>query len=113
MKIVLIADSHLSRMKGLMFHSSLKNNECAFFDFPFEGKHSFWNKNVDFPISLIFCKADGEVKDIRYLRAQQLESVTSDSYDIKYVIEAHVDAPKKYKIKIGSKMKLKDKEVSF
>ncbi len=113
MKVVLVANTDLSRTKGLMFHQGLQEDECAFFDFPITGKHFFWNKNVDFPISLIFCGKNGEVKDVKYLQAQQTESVSPDSYDIKYVIEAHVDAPKKHGIGKGKIMKFKEKEVSF
>ncbi len=102
MKIILIADTENSRMKGLMHHRPLEENECALFDFPYEGKHSFWNKNVNFPISLVFCKKNGSVIDIKYLKAQQKTSVSPNTFDTKYVIEAHINAPKTYNIRKGS-----------
>ena len=110
MKIILIADTDYKRTKGLMFHKPLEKNECAVFDFPREGKHSFWNNNVDFPISLIFCKKDGTVEDIKTLQAQQRSAVAPDSYDIKYVIETHIDAPKEYRIKQGSVVGIEPKK---
>ncbi|HUS49757.1 MAG TPA: DUF192 domain-containing protein [Candidatus Paceibacterota bacterium] len=113
MNIVLFANNDLSRAKGLMFHRPLLKRECAFFNFPAVGKHAFWNKNVDFPISLVFCGKDGTVKDVKTLEAQQRECVSSENYDIKYVIETHIEAPSLYKIKKGSIMKLKDKEILF
>jgi len=113
MKIILIADTEMKRTRGLMHHRPLEKHECAFFDFPREGKHSFWNNNVDFPISIIFCKASGEVVDVKHLEAQQKVSIAPDSFDIKYVIEAHKEAPEEYKIKKGSSFERKDKEVIF
>lgn len=113
MKIILVADNDLSRMKGLMFHRPIEHDECAFFDFPREGQHSFWNKNVDFPISLIFCNKDFVVEDVKMLKAHQLESVRPVSYNIKYVIEAHENAPEFHKINIGRKIKRNDNEVTF
>ena len=115
MKIILIADTDMKRMRGLMHHRPIEEDECAFFEFPREGKHSFWNNNVDFPISLIFCNKDGSVKDIKHLEAQQKQMVSPDSFDIKYVIEAHRNAPKQYNIKKGSilDLKLDKKEALF
>jgi len=111
--IILVADNDLSRIRGLMHHRPILKEECAFFEFSREGQHCFWNNNVDFPISLIFCNKDGIVSDIKYLEAQQKNTVRPDSFDVKYVIEAHVNAPKIYKIKKGLKMKRDNKEVFF
>jgi uncharacterized membrane protein (UPF0127 family) len=113
MKIILLADNDDKRRNGLMHHQPISLQECAFFKFPYEGKHSFWNKNVDFPISLIFANKNMEVEDVKYLDKQQRESVSPDSYNIKYVVEAHKDAPELYKIKKGSKINIKNGEVSF
>ena len=113
MRIILNADTEMKRIKGLMHHSPLEKDECAFFDAQREGKHSFWNKNVDFPISLIFCDANNKVVDIKYLEAQQTQSVSSESYNAKYIIEAHKDAPKLYGINSGSVMVKQHDEVLF
>ena len=62
------ADNEITRRMGLMHQEALKKNECAFFEFPRLGSHAFWNKNVDFPISLIFCDKNGFVEDVKYLK---------------------------------------------
>ena len=111
--IILIADNELTRQMGLMHRKPLKKTECAFFNFPREGKHSFWNKNVDFPISLIFCDSEQKVQDVKFLEAQQLNSVTSDSFDIKYVIEAHKEAPSLFDIKKGAKAVIENNSIIF
>ena len=113
MKIVLLADTVPTRTKGLMFHKPLEMDECAFFIFPAEGRHTFWNKNVDFPISLLFCDKHGEIQDIKYLEKQQEQPIVGDHNKILYVIETHYDFPKKNKIEQGKKMKVVNKEILF
>ena len=113
LKIIKLCDDQATREKGLMDFRKLKNDECAFFEFPVCGKHSFWNKNVSFPLSLVFCDKNGVVEDIKYLEAEQAKSVSPDSYDIKYVVETHIDAPKEQKIRKGSKMIVGQNEVVF
>jgi len=113
MRIVLLADNDISRTKGLMHRDPLGIDECAFFDFPREGQHCFWNKNVGFPISLIFCGASGKVLDIKRLNAQQTTTIKPDVYNVKYVVEAHIDAPIKFKIRKGGQMVKGEKEVFF
>lgn len=102
--IILIADNEISRRLGLMHRDPIGENECAIFEFPRLGKHSFWNKNVSFPISLIFCNDKLEVRDVKYLEANQTSGVAPIGYDIKYVIEAHVNIPKKMKISNGKRV---------
>jgi len=106
MKIVLVADTDLKRTRGLMFHEPLGEDECAVFFFPREGKHSFWNNNVDFNISLIFCDKDGKILDIKGLKSQQKNPVYPDTYKTKYVIETHESAPEKNDINIGDMIKI-------
>lgn len=111
MKIILLADNNLTRAKGLMGHRPLSKDECAYFYFQREGSPSFWNKNVSFPISLIFLDKAGKVEDIKYLEAHQHSSVVPSSKNVRQVIEAHKDAPEIYKIKIGSRIDFKDGKI--
>jgi uncharacterized membrane protein (UPF0127 family) len=111
--IILFANDEISRRLGLMHRKPIHEDECAFFQFPRLGKHSFWNKNVDFPISLIFCDANLKVKDIKYLEAQQTSGVSPESYDIKYVIEAHVDIPKKLSINKNDRIIVEENKIKI
>jgi uncharacterized membrane protein (UPF0127 family) len=113
MKVILIADNDMTRATGLMHHRPLEKDECAYFYFKREGSHSFWNKNVDFPISLIFCNGEGRVRDIKTLDAQQIQGVYPQVNDIQHVFETHINAPIEYGIKIGSKIMIQDNEVHF
>lgn len=113
LRIRFIADNDLTRRMGLMHQASLEEDECVLFDFPRTGNHSFWNKNVDFPISLIFCDKQGVVKDIKSLEAQQTKGVYPSAYDVKYVVEAHIDAPEKHGIKKGKKLMFEKENINL
>lgn len=113
LEIILYADTDLTRELGLMKRNPLKENQCAFFDFKIAGCYKFWNKNVDFPISLVFCDSNGIVQDIKHLEARQVNSVRPDSADVRYVIEAHPDLPKKINLKKGCKIKFSNDNVFF
>lgn len=111
--VVLLADNDESRAKGLMHHRPLLKTECAYFYFKKEGAHRFWNANVSFPISLIFCDKNGIVEDIKYLDKHQLAGIEPKSKNIIHVVEAHVDAPNIYNIKIGSKLDVINGKICF
>ena len=105
-KIVLTATTDSEREKGLMFHRPLDMDECAVFEFSKKEPQSFWNKNVDFPISIIFCEENGTVIEIKSLKANQETSIELDSCQSKYAIETHQDAPEEHGIVKGRKMKI-------
>lgn len=113
LEITLMADTNLTRELGLMCKKPLKKNECALFNFEKKGRYSFWNKNVSFPISLIFCDENLVVKDINYLKEFQLNSIASKTNDIKYVVEAHNIIPEEWGIKIGNKLRLDNLEIIY
>lgn len=108
LKIILVADTDLTRQLGLMHKPPLLKSESAFFDFKKEGRYGFWNKNVSFPISLIFVDKDMTVQDIKELKPNQTDPVQPCGNNVRYVIESHIDVPNSLKIRKGSKIK-KDK----
>jgi uncharacterized membrane protein (UPF0127 family) len=101
LKIRFIAKQADELAKGLMFAKPLEIEECAFFIFPQPGEHSFWNKNVDFPISLIYLDENFEVRNIGELKAHQEKPNRSEYPYIKYVIEGHHLLPLEKNITIG------------
>jgi uncharacterized membrane protein (UPF0127 family) len=96
-----VAKTNEDLAKGLMYSKPLLNNECAFFIFKHLDDHSFWNKNVDFPISLLFLDENFQIKDIGKLEAHQEKPCRSGYPMIKYVLEGHVDLPVENDIKVN------------
>ena len=87
--------------KGLMFSRPLEMDECAFFIFKHLDDHSFWNKNVDYPISLFFLDENYKIKNIGRLDAHQEKPCRAEYPFTKYVVEGHSDLPAEHDIKVG------------
>lgn len=101
LNIVLHAKSSQDLAKGLMFSKPLREDQCAFFSFPYADDHSFWNKNVSYPISLLFLDENFEIKHIGSLDTGQEKPVRSNYPLIKYVVEGHINLPIENDINIG------------
>lgn len=113
LNIRFIAKNQNDLSKGLMHSSPLDFDECALFSFGYTGDHSFWNKNVSFPISLIFLDDNFQVKHIGELLAEQEKACRSGYPLIKYVLEGHKNLPKEYDIQIGDFCLLADNKIKI
>ncbi len=94
-----------------MFAEPLEQFEVAFFIFPNKDSHSFWNKNVDFPLTLAFLDENYKIVDFKELEKQSSKSVSPDHNEVKFVVEANKDTFKNLNIKIGDKLIVKDKKL--
>ena len=94
-----------------MYAEPLDDFEVVFFEFPRKGQHAFWNKNVDFPLSLAFLDEDGEIVDFKDLEEQSEKMTAPNSNDIKYVVEAKKGVFDKCQIEIGDKLFIKGKNL--
>jgi uncharacterized membrane protein (UPF0127 family) len=67
--LVLVADiaaTDEQRTKGLSVKDSLDENEAMLFVFDNEAKHTFWMKNMKFPIDIIWIDTDRTVVHIEH-----------------------------------------------
>lgn len=94
-----------------MHHKPLGKFDVAYFVFPQEDCHSFWNKNVDFPLSLAFLDKDNCIVDFKDMEKQSSKSVSPDSNKIKFVVEANKGLFDKLNIKKGNFLLLKDNKL--
>lgn len=85
--IVLYASNNEKREKGLMFTDPLSENDCALFIFPRVADHTFWNKNVSYPLSLVFCDTDNNVVAMKNMDAESTNPCRAHNSNVKYVIE--------------------------
>ena len=58
---VTVVDTPETRSKGLSGRESLRRGEGMFFIFPEDGKYSFWMKDMQFPIDILWISAEGVV----------------------------------------------------
>ena len=94
-----------------MYHEPLKKYDVAFFDFPNEGCHSFWNKNVDFPLSLAFLDKQFKILDFKDMDEGSEKSVSPNSNKVKFVVEANKGIYDELNIKLGNALMPKDKKL--
>lgn len=106
-----VADTDEKRVKGLMFAEPLEDLEIVFFKFPRKGEHGFWNKNVEFSLSLAFLNDDYEIIDFKDLEKQSTKLVSPKTDDVKYVVEAKKGIFEKLGISLGDKLILKGKNL--
>ncbi len=107
----LIADGPRKMTVGLMFREKLKPDECMLFDFPNNGYHPIWMRNMRFPIDIIWADENGKIVHI-VEKAPPLKGLTFTSYGpekpSRYVVELNAGFVKKNKIKAGNKIKIKN-----
>ncbi|RJG39519.1 DUF192 domain-containing protein [Motilimonas pumila] len=78
---VLIADSFLKRLKGLLFLSCLKGNQCAFIS-PCNSVHTFF---MQFEIDVVFLdKSFKVVKIIQSMKRSRISTALSATYVLEF-----------------------------
>ena len=102
---VLILDTPEERQLGLMNVDKLSNDNGAFFIFEKEDKHSFWMKNVEYPIDVIWIDENQTVVHVVY-NAEPCNNkceIHSPNEKALYVLEVNINSD----IKIGDHVDIK------
>ncbi len=96
------------RARGLMFRKSLSDKSGMLFLFDKEDKHSFWMKNMNFPLDIIWISKDRKIVDIMKGVSPCGDSCVSltPGQEAQYVLEVNAGFADKYLIAPGD-------EVSF
>jgi uncharacterized membrane protein (UPF0127 family) len=97
-----IAATNDQRTKGLSVKDSLNENEAMLFVFSTEREHSFWMKDMKFPIDIIWIDEDKEVVHVEH----SLEPCIPDEFcqpykpdkDSLYVLETVAGFAQKYNV---------------
>lgn len=92
--------------KGLAVKNQLKENEAMLFVFEKPGRHSFWMKDMKFPIDIIWLDSDGKVAHIEK-NLQPCVSVLictgySPNIDSQYVLETASNFTQRHNISVGT-----------
>ena len=101
-----LATTDAAREQGLSGRENLKEDEGMLFVFDYPDKYSFWMKDMNFPIDMIWI---GENKEIIYIKKNARPESFPESYgptaDSKYVLEIVSGLSSKNNFKEGDKVK--------
>ena len=103
--IVDVAITGEQRSLGLSGRSGLKANEGMLFVFDYPNKYSFWMKDMNFPIDIIWI---GENLRVVYIKKDARPELYPETYgpdkDTKYVLEVVAGFADKNNLKEGDKV---------
>lgn len=102
-----IAKSELEQARGLMFRKSLAGNQGMLFVFDKEARYSFWMKNMEFPLDIIWIDSNRRIVDITKNAMpcnEQCETIEPAAKS-KYVLEVNTGFSDRYQLKVGDEVK--------
>ncbi len=100
-----IADTPEERAEGLMFRSSLPEDQGMLFVFPRPRLLGFWMKNTSIPLSIAYLDDDGTVLEIHDMEPHSLESVSSRQ-PARYALEVNQGTFERLGITLGDRLVL-------
>ncbi|RTL28995.1 MAG: DUF192 domain-containing protein [Burkholderiales bacterium] len=98
-----VARSEQEHEIGLMFRTSMGNNEGMIFIFERAGQQCFWMKNTLIPLAVAFIADDGTVVNVDEMKAQTLDPHCSTK-PVRFVLEMNTGWFTKHGVKAGSKL---------
>lgn len=108
--VVEIADTHLSRSKGLMYREQLNENAGMLFIFEKPGKHSFWMWDTKISLDMIWIDSNKQVVYIQPNVPPCTESLKSRCTIYKpdqnalYVLEVNSGFVNEFNVQIGDRV---------
>jgi uncharacterized protein len=100
-----IANNDASREVGLMYRKSLGANDGMLFVFMQPAHQTFWMKNTEIPLDMIFADANGKIDGIVADATPYSEKLLSVNGDSQYVLEVSGGFTQKHGIAAGDIMK--------
>ncbi len=108
-----IAENDFDRQLGLMFRKNMQENQGMLFIFPAEEMQSFWMRNTNISLDMIFINAEQKIvtihKDTKILSDQSYPSTAPS----KFVLEVNAGFTDRHNILIGDKVSWLGTRISF
>lgn len=96
-----IADNDYETETGLMYRKGMGDDQGMLFVFPEQAMHSFYMKNTEFPLDILFIKNDMRIASIQENAQPLNESGLSSKVPVQYVLEVNAGLVKKWGLKVG------------
>lgn len=98
------AQSDYETQTGLMYRQSMEDNQGMLFIFPDEAMHSFYMKNTEFRLDIIFIDSEREIVSFQENAEPLSEQGLSSKVPIQYVLEVNAGLVKKWSLEVGDKI---------
>lgn len=96
-----IADTEFDRETGLMYRSSMKPTQAMLFVFPDESRRSFYMKNTQIGLDLLYIRADKTIESFqKYAKPMDESSLLSEGPAM-YVLEINSGLADQWDLKVG------------
>lgn len=99
-----IAETDYETQTGLMHRDHMEAHQGMLFVFSDERMHSFYMKNTEIPLDLIFIKADSTIASFQENARPLDESGLSSKVPVTYVLEVNAGLVQKWSLEIGDKI---------
>ncbi|SDE52511.1 hypothetical protein SAMN05421636_105383 [Pricia antarctica] len=96
-----IADNDYETETGLMYRQGMQDDQGMLFVFPNQAMHSFYMKNTEFALDLIFIKSDMSVASFQQNAQPLNETSLSSKVPVKYVLEVNAGLVSEWGLKVG------------
>lgn len=96
-----IADNETTRAQGLMYRSSMQENQAMLFIMDSEEIQSFYMKNTRIPLDIIYFSADSVVVDIKKDTKPFDTTGLPSAKPAKFVLEVNAGLSDKWGIEVG------------
>ena len=95
------AETDYETQTGLMYRKGMENNQGMLFIFPDERMHSFYMKNTEFSLDIIYIKEDLKIASFQENAQPLNETGLSSQVPIKYVLEINGGLAQELGLSIG------------
>lgn len=100
-----IANTPSERELGLMYRQHLDADAGMIFVFPALDHLTFWMKNTEIPLDMIFADADGKILGVVENATPFTESSRSVEGESLYVLEVNGGFAKRHRVRAGDRLK--------
>jgi hypothetical protein len=102
-----VANTPETRTQGLSGKGRLDDDEGMLFVFPEDGIYSFWMKDMQFSIDIIWISYSGNIVDIRErVSPESYPTVFTPREEARYVVELPAGWVEEYDVKVGDIVRL-------
>lgn len=95
------AETDYETQTGLMYRKGMDDNQGMLFIFPDQRMHSFYMKNTEFPLDIIYIKDDLKIASFQENAQPLNETGLSSQVPIKYVLEINGGLAQELGLSIG------------